>query len=1308
MNKFYINLFLIFVFVVNIQAIEKVSLQLAWKHQFQSAGYYMAKEKGFYKKYGLEVSIREFNETRDNLDDVLRGKVDFAVGRSSLIYEGLEGKPLVMLAAIFQHSPVILLTKQRDDLQKISDFKNKNIMLMQDKIGLASIDAMLLSSGVKDTMYTRKKQSFTLDDLKNDKVDATLAYSSNEPFDLEQNHIKYKIFSPREYGFDFYSDILYTSESLVEKKLKMVDAFKKASLEGWEYAMHNPNEAIKIILKKYNTQNRTKKALKFEAESMIDLIDYKHVKIGNINKRRVDDIAQVYKLMGYVSKNNSLKNLIFDFDTKSITLTTKEKVWIDTHRVSVGVEQWNPVVFSNTGEDIDGIAGDFMKKIIALTGLKIRVVNEQWSRLINDFKDKKIDILPATYFTQERSTFGLYSSAYFKMKDYIYVKEENNKIQSLGDLNKNFGKLAIIKGYGTLPKIIQKYPNIKIVLTKDLDESIQKLLLGSVDALYEGGIAVEKTISDELITGLKGFPEASFKASPLYLFSKIDEPILQSILQKALNNISAQERNKIVSKWFKKSHTSIPTLNRKKEKDISFVDLMSPEELVVICLLFLLFTFFAYQVYLKSDVLDVKLKTFNKAIIAFELSIILFMIYEIIVLDRTENRLAKAHAEQFSMIQVADELRQSSDDLTHFARTYAETEDISYKEKYLKILDIRDGKVSRPIGYNAIYWDLDPMTREERHPNGEKISFKEMIDKLPFSQAEIAKLQESENNSNDLVNLETKAFAAIMNNNAKYAAKLLHSQAYYVAKQQIMSPIDEMITILYERTDTEIINLDRKISNQFQYILFIGLLFILGNIFIYILLVKKVNRPIEYLTGIIRQFQSGDKNIQEKTFYNDEIGEMNREFFSMKEKLTLQTKDLKKQLSVVKIAEKKQQELIQEIDRQKEFVQTLLDSQEQLIITTDGKTLLSANETFLDFFTVDSPEEFMKVYDATCICNTFNTNAPQGYLQISMGRETWIDYIISHPYDTTHKVMISKNNLDFIFSVTAAQLPGNRTVKSAVFTNITEMENARIEIDEINKHTKESIEYAALIQSSLIPNNNLMRKYFKDQFVIWHPKDTVGGDIYLFDELRNEDECLLMVIDCTGHGVPGAFVTMLVKAIERQITSKINHSDETVSPAKILSVFNKNMKQLLKQEDISSVSNAGFDGQVVYYNKKDKILKTASARNEIFYYQNDELKVIKGDRHSIGYKDSDINFEFTEHTIDVSQETTIYISSDGYWDQNGGEKDLPFGKKRLKKMLERIHNESMADQQEEFLYTLEAYKADNDTNDDITVVGLKI
>lgn len=271
-----------------------------------------------------------------------------------------------------------------------------------------------------------------------------------------------------------------------------------------------------------------------------------------------------------------------------------------------------------------------------------------------------------------------------------------------------------------------------------------------------------------------------------------------------------------------------------------------------------------------------------------------------------------------------------------------------------------------------------------------------------------------------------------------------------------------------------------------------------------------------------------------------------------------------------------------------------------------------------------------------------------------------------------------------------------------------DLEKSKKQIEKAHKETKDGISFASLIQGSLIASNGDFSKHYPDSFVIWEPKDIVGGDIYFYEELQNEDESLLMVIDCTGHGVAGGFLTMLVKAISRQIITKIKKNNAPVETAKILNSFNKIIKELMKQNDKNSLSNAGFDGQILYYNKKEKIIKCSCARNDIYYIQNGELHIIKADRQSIGYKDSDPNYIFTEHTIDVSIPTSLYLFSDGYVDQLGGEKNFSFGKSRLKKLIDTIKDESMDTQKEKLIKTLCDYRKDNERVDDITFIGLKV
>ena len=271
-----------------------------------------------------------------------------------------------------------------------------------------------------------------------------------------------------------------------------------------------------------------------------------------------------------------------------------------------------------------------------------------------------------------------------------------------------------------------------------------------------------------------------------------------------------------------------------------------------------------------------------------------------------------------------------------------------------------------------------------------------------------------------------------------------------------------------------------------------------------------------------------------------------------------------------------------------------------------------------------------------------------------------------------------------------------------------ELEAAKGEVECMHKRVKESIEFSSLIQHSIMPLSGSFRSYFSDYFVIWHPKDIVGGDIYFFEELNKGEDCLLIVADCTGHGVPGALVTMMVKATERQAIEKIKYENKPVDVSKLLGFFNENMKSLLKQdEEDDSISNVGFDSGIIYCNKKEGILKFAGAQTSLFYVEDGELKTIKGDKHSIGYKKSKTDFRFTEHTVKIKEGIPFYITTDGYIDQNGGEKGFPFGRKRFCDIIEKNHTESLADQQEIFLEELYAYQKDETRNDDITVIGFR-
>ena len=231
-----------------------------------------------------------------------------------------------------------------------------------------------------------------------------------------------------------------------------------------------------------------------------------------------------------------------------LLLNAEEHAWIAAHPViSIGVEEWFPFIRMENDGTVGGIAGDFITLVLEKSGLKARAISDKWSALLSDFKSLKIDLLPATYYTDERATYGLYSSPYFHAKEFLYAKQGNSTVLSFSDLNGK--KIAIVEGYGTIPKIRRMFPDIEIVETKSQLESISSVLNGDADALYESQIVIDNLIRSEFITGLKSVGQSTFEASPLHFFSRIDEPLLHSILTKALASISAEEKRDIINKW---------------------------------------------------------------------------------------------------------------------------------------------------------------------------------------------------------------------------------------------------------------------------------------------------------------------------------------------------------------------------------------------------------------------------------------------------------------------------------------------------------------------------------------------------------------------------------------------------------------------------------------------------------------------------------------------------------------------------------------------------------------------------------------
>ena len=294
------------------QDLQKVSLQLNWKNQFQFAGYYMAKELGYYKDIGIDIDIREYKYGMNITSMIENKKVDFAIGRSSLLIDKANGKDIVALGAIFQNSPLVLLTIDKN-INTFNDFKNKKIMITTDARETASITAMLNSNKINISNLQVQKHSFDLNDLLTGKTDIMASYISNEPIILDNKNIKYRVFDPKDSGFDFYSDILYTSSKFIDKNPKLTKAFFQATIKGWKYAFNNIGHTSNLIYKQYNTQNKSLSSLVSEGEALKKLAHHKNSDtIGCLDIGKLQKTVDIYKVIGLIKENIDLENFIYE------------------------------------------------------------------------------------------------------------------------------------------------------------------------------------------------------------------------------------------------------------------------------------------------------------------------------------------------------------------------------------------------------------------------------------------------------------------------------------------------------------------------------------------------------------------------------------------------------------------------------------------------------------------------------------------------------------------------------------------------------------------------------------------------------------------------------------------------------------------------------------------------------------------------------------------------------------------------------------------------------------------------------------
>jgi len=262
------------------------------------------------------------------------------------------------------------------------------------------------------------------------------------------------------------------------------------------------------------------------------------------------------------------------------------------------------------------------------------------------------------------------------------------------------------------------------------------------------------------------------------------------------------------------------------------------------------------------------------------------------------------------------------------------------------------------------------------------------------------------------------------------------------------------------------------------------------------------------------------------------------------------------------------------------------------------------------------------------------------------------------------------------------------------------LQHALSNVIEANDTILASVECALMIQNRILPESNILNKYFKDSTILWSPRDIVGGDIYFTEEL-DENRVALFFFDCTGHGIPGALLTAILGAIKHRIIDEFKNGVNEVNL--MLTNFYDYMRQTLGHKN----KNFDFDGLIMIYNKSNKKLNIASNNSDIFVLKNNTTEIIKSPRRSRSDRVNDV-FKFDIISIILEEGMRVYFSTDGFLDQKGDINNLPFGKKRFAKELENILSKPMESHKRHFVRLLKKYRGNSTRLDDVMIVGVEV
>lgn len=380
--------------------------------------------------------------------------------------------------------------------------------------------------------------------------------------------------------------------------------------------------------------------------------------------------------------------------------------------------------------------------------------------------------------------------------------------------------------------------------------------------------------------------------------------------------------------------------------------------------------------------------------------------------------------------------------------------------------------------------------------------------------------------------------------------------------------------------------------------------------------------------------------------------------------------------------------------RMRSKMQALSENSLDIITRLEADSISYINPT-IESYTGKSPDQFI------------SKKIKEAELETSI-LDQWLS-IVEQVNSTNDKI---STEMDFpsemgkrIMQVNAIpEYDDQKNIESVLLVShdITDRKEIELEIQNKNKKINDSINYAKRIQNAILPNTRLINKALPDSFILYKPRDVVSGDFPWFTQIKSE--LYIAVVDCTGHGVPGALLSL----IGYFLLNDIVRSRKITDPGKILDLLDEGVTQTLRQDEEDSATKDGMDIALCRINTDTRTVEYAGAHRPLYIMKGGVMDEIKGNKFPIGGGIFKNQTNFTTTKMELAKGDSFYFSSDGFPDQFGGPEERKFGPKKTREIIERVHRNPMKEAAQVFDTEWEAWKGEQKQTDDVLLIGIKL